>query len=180
LTNTGKYNTFWKRLFAGIIDGLVFLPLIIFQTIIEEYFIDMYSRWIFIGFEFFYAICWMLYVVVGHGKYGQTVGKKLLKIKVFDIDEKNLIGYRRAFLRESVWFFVSIAGIIYLIIITQNISSINEGISEKYDDIVGLTSLSWFVVELITMLSNYKRRAVHDFIAGSVVVDLKENEKIVE
>ena len=177
MTNAGRYKTFWKRLFAGIIDGVVFLPLIIIQIIIEENFIDTYSRWIFIGAEFFYTICWILYVMVGHGKYGQTIGKKLMRIKVFDIDEKTLIGYRRAFLRESVWFFVSVAGIIYLIIRTQNISSINEEISEQYDDIVGITSLTWLVIELITMLSNYKRRAVHDYIAGSVVIDLKVAER---
>jgi len=28
----------------------------------------------------------------------------------------------------------------------------------------------WFIAELVTMLTNSKRRAVHDFIAGSVVV----------
>ena len=29
--------------------------------------------------------------------------------------------------------------------------------------------LAWFLLELVTMLFNPKRRAVHDFIAGSVV-----------
>jgi uncharacterized RDD family membrane protein YckC len=31
---------------------------------------------------------------------------------------------------------------------------------------------AWFVLELLTMLTNNKRRALHDFIAGSVVVRL--------
>ena len=30
--------------------------------------------------------------------------------------------------------------------------------------------MAWFVLELATMLLNYKRRALHDLIAGSVVV----------
>jgi uncharacterized RDD family membrane protein YckC len=28
----------------------------------------------------------------------------------------------------------------------------------------------WFLLEIATMLTNEKRRAVHDFIAGSVVI----------
>jgi uncharacterized RDD family membrane protein YckC len=31
-------------------------------------------------------------------------------------------------------------------------------------------ALAWFTLEIVTMLSNRKRRAVHDFIAGSVVM----------
>ena len=31
-------------------------------------------------------------------------------------------------------------------------------------------SLLWFLLELITMLTNKKRRAIHDYIAGSVVI----------
>jgi len=37
-------------------------------------------------------------------------------------------------------------------------------------------SLVWFVAELVTMLTNAKRRAVHDFIARSVVVRLSHLE----
>ena len=168
-----KYKTFWKRLLAGIIDGLVFIPIFI----IEEIFSDINSKWVFIGFEFFYAICWMLYVVVGHGKYGQTVGKKAMKIKVFDLTEKNLISYKRAFFRESIWFLASISGVIYMIISTQNVPVINEDAKEKYYTIALFTSLFWLVIELVTMLSNNKRRAVHDYIAGSVVIDLREAER---
>ena len=33
-----------------------------------------------------------------------------------------------------------------------------------------IASTLWYVAELVTMLFNRKRRAVHDFIAGTVVV----------
>lgn len=36
--------------------------------------------------------------------------------------------------------------------------------------ILGIGSLLWFVAEIVTSLMNQKRRAVHDFIAGTVVV----------
>ena len=36
--------------------------------------------------------------------------------------------------------------------------------------IISFSGLAWFLIEVITMLANNKRRALHDFIAGSVVV----------
>jgi len=88
-----KYSTFGNRLFAGLIDGLLFLPL----TLIADYVIveDRTRLWSDLAFN----CIWMIYVVVGHGKYGQTIGKKLMNIKVLDIGEEKLIGYTRAFYR---------------------------------------------------------------------------------
>jgi uncharacterized RDD family membrane protein YckC len=39
-----------------------------------------------------------------------------------------------------------------------------------------IIAFSWFLLELITMLTNKKRRAVHDYIAGSVVVTCTSEE----
>jgi uncharacterized RDD family membrane protein YckC len=51
--------------------------------------------------------------------------------------------------------------------------TINEEIHSFYYNIVnGLFSLIWLGVELVTMLFNQKRRALHDYIAGSVVMDI--------
>jgi uncharacterized RDD family membrane protein YckC len=35
---------------------------------------------------------------------------------------------------------------------------------------VPLIILCWFLAEVITMLTNEKRRALHDFLAGTVVI----------
>jgi uncharacterized RDD family membrane protein YckC len=169
---TNKYNTFWKRFFAGIIDGLVFFPFIIVEII----FPGINNTW---SYNLLYLVCWTLYLVIGHGKYGQTVGKRIMKIKVFDLDEKNIIGYKRAFFRESVWFFVSIAGIIWMYSKTGDMNPATGEIIVDYYDISMIVSIAWLIVELITMLSNSKRRAVHDFIAGSVVIDLNVGTKII-
>ena len=172
-TVNNKYKTFVQRLFASFIDWLVFLPV----YIIEEIFSDKNNKWLFIGFSLFYTISWLLYCAIGHGKYGQTVGKKVMKIKVLGLDEKGLIGYQRAFLRESVWFFVSIAGITWLIIQSQGVAYLSEIDGINYANMGMFISLAWLLIELVTMLSNPKRRAVHDFLAGSVVIDMKEAQK---
>ncbi len=43
---------------------------------------------------------------------------------------------------------------------------------------IGFTAIAWFGAEVVTMLWNNKRRAIHDFIAGSVVVRDKELSKV--
>jgi uncharacterized RDD family membrane protein YckC len=169
LTIQAKYQTFTKRFYAGILDGLIFVPF----YVMEEFFFVSNNIGIVIGKELFNIICWALYVIIGHGKFGQTVGKKLMKIKVYDLDEKKLVGYTRAFFRESIWIVLSISGIIYLYVDNMSFSVLTPEVIEKYDNFLIYTSLGWFVIELVTTLSNPKRRAVHDFIAGSVVINLK-------
>jgi uncharacterized RDD family membrane protein YckC len=39
--------------------------------------------------------------------------------------------------------------------------------------VLGYGSLAWSVMEFATMLSNAKRRALHDFIAGTVVIRMR-------
>jgi uncharacterized RDD family membrane protein YckC len=45
-----------------------------------------------------------------------------------------------------------------------------EEVLNNYDNFTLIVALVWILLELITMLANKKRRAIHDFIAGSVVI----------
>jgi hypothetical protein len=95
-----------------------------------------------------------------HGKYEQTNGKHLMGIKVFDIQEQNVIGYKRSFYREAVWFFAKIVGLTFFIIATYNPLTQNQDLSDTYlNGYVRLTISIWFVLELVTMFFNKKRRA---------------------
>ncbi len=100
-----------------------------------------------------------------------------MKIKVYDVDEKRLIGFRRAFLRESIGIAISIVGVIYLLIDNRNLSVPGSEKIQIYDNLVIYTSFGWFLLELVTTLSTTKRRAVNDFIARSVVIDLTAEAK---
>lgn len=174
MTPIYKYNTFGKRFVAGLIDEIIFIPF----TMLNNRIGDTDNKTIFIGWVLFHTICWTLYVVIGHGKFGQTIGKRLVGIKVFDLNEKDLISYKNAFIRESVWFFTVIAGIIYLTISTSNSATLSETAKVAYyEEVIGLTSVIWLILELVTMSFNKKRRALHDFLAGSVVIDLNELQR---
>lgn len=118
--------------------------------------------------ELGYILLWTGYSVIAHGRFGQTIGKYLLGIRVVYIDdEQSLIGYRRAFVRELTWFLVSI--FVLAAFLNYEGASI-AGLALNYDDISGIAGLVYVVAQVIIVFSNEKRRGFHDYLAGSVVV----------
>ncbi len=103
MTPTHKYNTFSKRLLAGIINTSVFLPFSIINRQIE----NNNNKNLLISWTIFYTICWTLYVIIGHEKYGQTIGKRLMNIKVFDIMNKTLLDIKEHFSGKQFGFLLT-------------------------------------------------------------------------
>ena len=101
------------------------------------------------------------------GRFGQTVGKMATNVKIVSAkDETQLIGYRGAFLRDLPLFIVQAIGVLY-VVVSDDISHESAGAL-----ILAFATLTWLIAELISMLTNPRRRAIHDFIAGSVVVKM--------
>lgn len=107
------------------------------------------------------------------GRNGQTWGKMALGIKIFDLNEIDNIGYKRAFYRECIPMVLSVLGLLYVLFFGKPNSH------EKWgdDDIFSLIQSFWFIAELVTMLFSIKRRAIHDLIAHSVVINISELER---
>ncbi len=158
-----KYTSFWDRLFAGIVDGIVFIPL----GIIQLYFLDVDSpQTAFFIVALVNAALFYGYSIIMHHKFGQTLGKMALSIKVIDEDEETMnITLKQAFLRDCIPLAFD------LIIFTTALVSLVR--TDHFDDsYFDLPETIWFLVELITMMTNSKRRAAHDFLAKTVVVKL--------
>ena len=92
-----------------------------------------------------------------------------MKVRVFDI-EGNPINFRQAFLRELSLIVISLG------FLTSDIFQIiTIGIDENFRNdypfwIAVYAGFIWLIAEIIVMLSNKKRRTVHDYIAGTVVI----------
>ena len=162
-----KYSTFWPRFWAGMVDGLIFIPL---PWIYNYTFAQFESNGLRVLLIVINSCAFVIYEIWMHARYGQTVGKMLCGVKVLDVSEKPL-SLRQAILRDSFYLVLLPIGII------QDISRTLQGIDiskttelTELDRILLYPTLIWGLIELVTMLTNRKRRALHDFIAGSVVV----------
>jgi len=111
-----------------------------------------------------------------HGKLGQTLGKMATRVKVLDISEGQLT-MPQAIRRDIIPLSLNL---IYIVLQAPKILSglnIMDPKTLKFDVSFYLMIFSgtgWFWAEVVTMLFNKKRRAVHDFIAGSVVIGLPQ------
>lgn len=161
-----KYKTGLKRFWSAIVDGIVFLPLVFVDNWIHQK--TGNGTFIFI-WAALYNIALLFYTIILHYKYGQTIGKWVVGIKVVDVSEARKLTLRQAILRDIFYVIITFAGIIYFCFLRFQSASKFEAL-EEFSTFGNGPILIWTMIELITMLTNYKRRAIHDFLAKSVVV----------
>lgn len=172
-----QYAGFWRRLFAVVLDVIILLPILLLSFWGSEEF----RLWPLYNFlpGIIFGLWFYVYLVK---RYGGTPGKLLMKIKIVKLDGSN-VGYKEAALRESVLLFLSAALSAAWIPIVLSMTDA-EYFALSWQD-RGLYMLNhapgWYVVtdvamniwiasEFVVMLTNNKRRALHDFMAGTVVI----------
>lgn len=163
-----RYSTFGARFIAGFLDGLVFVPLLVLAGFIDspDDGVALFLVWSAIS----YSSYW-LYSVLFHWRTGQTLGKRALKINVLDVSESRIPTLPQAILRDIGYIALNTFALAYLVFLV---------LSDQYSDVAMVRSIParianwagwcWFLLEIATMLTNEKRRALHDFIARTVVV----------
>jgi uncharacterized RDD family membrane protein YckC len=163
----GKYNTAGERIFAAFIDGLILLCADKFF----KYLAGLYNNpYISVSTIILTIVLFRCYSVLMHGFYGQTIGKILTRVIVLDISE-NKLSMKQAIMRDIVPIVVASIAIITILNIYFFKVFYTSAEQLNFFKLLYYTELIWIVAELLTMLTNKKRRAVHDFIARSVVVD---------
>ncbi|VXD15851.1 RDD family protein [Marinoscillum sp. 108] len=164
-----RYQTFWLRFFAAIIDGFVMWPIGFLLSYITGSNIGVI---VIIG-NLLNSFAPYIYSIFLHGHYGHTLGKMAMGVKVVDFDNEDEIDLNQAFIRDSVPVALMILLYAYSFIIFYG----NEGYELQADFVtlapmffIGLLNLLWTILEIFSMLFNDKSRAVHDLIARTVVV----------
>ncbi|HYG01112.1 MAG TPA: RDD family protein [Chryseosolibacter sp.] len=160
-----KYETFWRRFFAGLIDGVIFVPIGLIDYLIMD---SENTLLLSIGAVFSYS-SFYIYSVYFHWTTGQTFGKSWMDVRVIDKSEEKLLTLKQSLMRDSIHITLEIVGLIVLIsrIIQLGHYPLDDSILRNY--LNWLTTLL-FLLEVGTMLTNPRRRAIHDILAGSVVV----------
>jgi len=171
-----NYATFWQRFAAMWIDFFVLLPLLVFDS-----WLGSISRATAIGLVIPMTAAYCAYTIYCHGRFGQTVGKHAMGIRVMRTTGER-IGWREAWLRSSVDVAFAALGVISSFIALAAIGDAQYygvGWMQRTQNLQALepawlawTSTAgqvWIWSEVVVMLFNKRRRALHDFIAGTVV-----------
>jgi len=172
-----QYAGFWKRVGAYWIDFVILSPLMYFSIWGSNQ--ERLFRLYYLVPGLLFGIWYNAYLVK---RYGGTPGKLLLKIKITKLDGTPA-GYREAFLRYSVMLGLSVLISIAHLTVALNMNDelyysmewmnrskyMMENMPIWYSPINILLNL-WIWSEFIVMLTNKKRRAIHDYIANTVVI----------
>ena len=171
-----QYAGFWSRLGAGFVDFLVFAPLIALLI-----WISSISRALAVAFTVPSALLHASYNIYFHGRWGQNIGKMVAGIRVVSV-AGDRISWKQAFLRFSVDAALGVGLAISELFGLLRISPPDYATlswteqSRRITDVApGYNFLSyamdmWIWSEVIVLLFNRRKRALHDFIAGTVVI----------
>lgn len=122
------------------------------------------------------------YEIYFHGRWGQTPGKKSQGIKVVALNG-TLITWKQAFLRSSVGLGLGVLSAISTLVALFRMTdeefsslswidlSVRQAELSPYINEIIIASYIWFASEVVILLFNRKKRALHDFIAGTIVVE---------
>jgi uncharacterized RDD family membrane protein YckC len=172
------YAGFWKRFCAMWADTFIVMPIIFFFMWLRG--LDKtLAMAIVIPSTAFFAI----YHVYFDACYGGTLGKLAVGIRITKPDGSK-IGWHEAFMRSAVNFaFVAMIVGVEMWILTRvngedysNASGIVEQrrllrpLMPSWFSAVRTAQHVWFWSELIVLLLNKRKRALHDFIAGTIVI----------
>ena len=121
----------------------------------------------------FFQLIFLAYIVLTTGRTGQTLGKQAMGIRIVTFPEEQQITYKQAFIRELPYALLLALGIL-LDLIKIIIPGVIPGfLLWPLEAMSNNGALLWFIIEFATMLSNDMRRAAHDLIAKTVVVNVR-------
>ncbi|MCH7859033.1 MAG: RDD family protein [Candidatus Marinimicrobia bacterium] len=171
------YAGFMKRQAAFLIDGLVLVLFLYLSQKLQGFTIPTTILVM--------AVFWALYPfysVYFNFRYGGTLGKLAVKIRVTRPDGSK-IGLREAFLRSVVDIGFAVLAITAEILAISQVDAdqyLVVGMLERAQLLLPLYpawkayvndgSSAWVWSELLVILLNERKRALHDFIAGTVVI----------
>ncbi len=184
-TDSLRYAGFAPRLASLMLDFIVLLPLtaLVFWASGHWRLFDVYYIVPGTLFGLFYSV----YLV---RRFGGTPGKLLVGIRIRKVDGEP-VAYREAFLRYLVDFVLCLLMSIAMLFPVFHMTDAEYQSLSFMESAKRMTKLApswyrplmwvynvWVWGELIVLLTNRKKRAIHDFIAGTVVVHTSPNKSL--
>lgn len=171
------YAGFGARLGAGLLDMLFVAPMVLLtmylNTLGKDFYLYTFSP---------HLLFMMWYDIYLPKRYGGTAGKLALGLKIIRTDGQ-IISWREAILRHSVLLVLTVINIGIMIFCVLKADGGTFSVLSWQKQTAYLISFAplnfqlthwgsnvWFWSEFLVLLTNRKKRAIHDFIAGTVVV----------
>ena len=161
-----KYQTLGRRFLALVIDSiLIGLGTLIISFFLRVFFeSDQTVSLMSLAATSLLNLATVFYFILLHYGYGQTIGKKAVDVKVVD-DSESPINFGQAVLRSLPQLIPTLFTVTLLTPnyypdeSTQIISAVIFGAAGVFN-----------IADIVVCLTNDKRRALHDIIAGTVVI----------
>lgn len=160
-----RYQTLGARFVAGIIDSIVVLPFFLVLTFVR---MPSMVAWF---VETLMVVVSLSYFVILHGRDGQTIGKKVMKVRVVGADTETRISYRQSLQRESPLIAINLIYFIVEVVLFASESGRESALLVAVYVAIQRLPNYWWIADAVTALFNPKRRSIHDFIGGTVVVN---------
>lgn len=171
------YAGFWRRFAALWLDFLFLLPVMLAYLWLNQR--HRWSELFYLGPSFAISFVYSIHLV---RRFGGTPGKVLAGLRIVKVDGSP-IGYREATLRCLPEWVLSTALSVGLALAALKMTDAQYtglGYIERHEQLKALAPAwlrpveifqqVWIWSEFLVLLTNKKRRALHDFIAGTVVV----------
>ena len=171
------YAGFWTRVLASTVDKVIITAAAQLFLLIRTYSLTGFS-FVTVGGFLFYRF----YHIGCVALWGQTPGKMAAKIKIVQVNGASA-GLWNAFLRNSVETILVTVVLVLELIAASKVLPAEYAASDavKRKELIEAfiphtaTYVSWFtqafvLSEFVVLFLNKKKRAIHDFIAGTVVV----------
>lgn len=158
-----RISGFWRRIAALVVDGIILTTVgKVLDSLFGSIFAQMDVSGLLVGFGVFVLYFGVLNSFISGG---QTMGKRLLQIRVVNVRGRT-ISFTRAVLRAGILgsFFVLVA--IPSLVMYENITLISSLVA-----IMIGTGIVYFYV-----FNRTTRQSLHDLISGSFVVDADAEE----
>jgi uncharacterized RDD family membrane protein YckC len=162
------YRTFWRRLAALVIDSSLLLPFALVLLAAGALAATPEPQFVLHVIASLFGVA---YSVIFHSWCGQTVGKMITRVRVVDLSGR-AIGVKQATLRDGPTIALSVATVAFgarAILSGHDPFNLFDPQAALPPELV-IANLIWILAEFVTMLTNKRRRAIHDWIAGTLVI----------
>jgi uncharacterized RDD family membrane protein YckC len=172
-----EYGGFWRRVGATLLDSLILAPMGLALMVAVSY-----THLAYLYYSAPSVVIFLVYEVYLVKRFGGTPGKRILGMRVTNLDGTP-VTLKTAFIRYSPMFALTVLASIASAITALNLGGIGfedlsyfekmKAVSEhqpRWNMPLTWATQAWYLVGAITLAANTRKRAVHDFIAGTVVL----------